>query len=611
MLIKHKLLLNTFLIIVGLAALFTTLIVETDQLQVLADIRITSEKLKGKMLTLRRNEKDFLARKDVKYLDKFNKNYATLAGALDHLIEFYSDKGFDTSEFSSLDNKFKLYSEMFNRLVQLQVVLGTDHKSGIQGQLRSAAHKLESHFINAKNYKALSDYLTLRRHEKDFLQRHEMKYNSRLIKLVQNLKNDIPAAARKSLALYSDSFANLVHTQQQMGLEHDQGLLGELRSTVQSTEQALDNLDKQIEPFLNKTVAGSKQISTIIFSIIVIALVSASFVLGRTILQPVEKLHYAISDIYNSNDLSKRANLAGNDEIAMTGKSFDQMLSNFQDLIKEVNNTISTLSSAAQALTDNASSTSDGMTSQLNETDMVATAVTEMGSTIDEIASNTEAAASRAEKTSENAQAGQRGVEQTISRINQLADSLTESSDAVGKLEEESETIGQVLDVIRGIAEQTNLLALNAAIEAARAGEQGRGFAVVADEVRNLAMRTQESTQEIAKIIDSLQNRTGSIVELIKNCHNQGQESTEQAQQAGELLQQITRDVANISDTSTQIAAAIEQQSKVANEVNQNIVNIRDIAETSNQAATNTSTASNEILTQADMLSSAVQKFKV
>ena len=242
---------------------------------------------------------------------------------------------------------------------------------------------------------------------------------------------------------------------------------------------------------------------------------------------------------------------------------------------------------------------------------MVATASTEMGSTIEEIARNTEQAASDAAATNHKASEGRGAVEQTVNQIHALAIQLEQASGEVARLQQESETIGSVLGVIRGIADQTNLLALNAAIEAARAGEQGRGFAVVADEVRSLAIRTQQSTQEIAVIIHSLQQQTDSIVARMALCREQGDQSAQQARVAGGLLGQITEDVTRIMDMSTQIAAAIEQQSLVANEVNRNVSSIRDIAQASSQMAEDNASSSQGLSEQARLLNRAVEPYRV
>ncbi|MCP5078957.1 MAG: methyl-accepting chemotaxis protein, partial [Psychromonas sp.] len=270
-----------------------------------------------------------------------------------------------------------------------------------------------------------------------------------------------------------------------------------------------------------------------------------------------------------------------------------------------------TVNQTTETLSSNIELSNQGIQSQVEETDMVATAVTEMVSTIEEIATNTSNAADKAEQAKTNSDKGQQGVESTITSIRQLSDNLSESQTVVLELAQDSETIGSVLDVIRGIAEQTNLLALNAAIEAARAGEQGRGFAVVADEVRTLATRTQDSTKEIETIISSLQGRTTNIVDLIRACTLQGEDSAKQASLAGELLTLIDEDVQQISDMSHSISTAIQEQSTVASEVNRHIVSIRDIAEQSGESAKQNEQVSNALSQQSASLNQEVNNFKI
>jgi len=342
-----------------------------------------------------------------------------------------------------------------------------------------------------------------------------------------------------------------------------------------------------------------------------IASIAFAWYVTQSILHSIETLRRSMLKIFETNDLTIEVSTKSDDEMAVMAKVFNKMIESFRHLIIEVNQSVFTLNNATQSVAENISVTNKGVDSQIQETDMVATAVTEMVATVDEIAKNTQEAAYKAEVTNRNADKGRQSVDLTISKIDQLSQKLTNSEMVVQDLAKDSETIGSVLEVIRGIADQTNLLALNAAIEAARAGEHGRGFAVVADEVRTLATRTQDSTQEIESIINSLQSRTQEIVQHMATCRDQGDESAGQASTAGNMLAEITQDVSMIMDMNTAIAVAIQEQSTVASEVNQHVVLIRGVAEQSGKTSAQTAQMSEELSQQAKALQNEVKRFVV
>lgn len=620
MLIRHKLLLSAAVSILSLIAMFG---LQRYSSGVQADLSIAAQsviELENEVLSLRKDEKDFFARLEMSYLEKHKANASEMDSVMNTLRLEFDTYDIPTSALDSFGKSLEHYKQSFETVVQLQQEIGLTPKTGLYGTLRQAVRDVETLVKKYDQPRLMVVMLQLRRNEKDFMLRRKMsyveKFDGNITKFQQVLSQSVLDVTAKSeisslMSSYQRDFATLVSKEQQLGLTKNDGQMAALREAVTTAEADSMTLKEQALSAIYDAEDSAFTLGVSIFVLIAIILLSFTIFIIRSIMEPVDRITRAISNIEKNKDLTIRCDATAEDELGQIAKHFNSMVESFQQLIEEVIESVQIMNHSCGELSMNATKASEGVGQQLNETDMVATAITEMGATIDEIAKNTELAADRASNTHENAQKGQLGVEQTIEKIQSLAEQLNGSAQVVADLEKDSETIGSVLDVIRGIAEQTNLLALNAAIEAARAGEQGRGFAVVADEVRSLAMRTQESTEEIAGIIQTLQSRTRSIVQLMEETQKQGGESAEQAASAGTLLEQINTDVTNIMDMSTQIAAAIEEQSMVASEVNKNVVIIRDIAQDSSEAADENASASGEVKSRAESLQQAVSMFKI
>ena len=619
MLIKHKLALNTSILVVAIVFLLIILNYSLGSLQKDVEIARIIGAIDSEVLQLRRNEKDFLARKDLKYVESFNTKVSQLKLELNHLTNIFDSSSTDISSVKSLQKVINDYEQDFFELVEIQKEIGLTPTDGLYGSLRSAVQDAEA-TLGSSNYQLLSEMLQLRRNEKDFMLRLDEKYLTRwqnnasaFLDEIENsnLDQSTKNALMDSIAIYQSAFENLVAGQIKMGLTSSQGKLGEMRKTIHQVDQFTTQLIAKTKQDVKEHILYIDTISYGAAFIILVAALVAAVWTSKDILNSINKLKETMINIASKKDLSISISTEGNDELAEMANVFNNMIDSFRNLIVQVNQSVETVNTATQSLSENIHAANEGVDSQIQQTDLVATAVTEMVATVDEIANNTHEAANKAETTHENAEKGKSGVESTITQIDQLSNTLLESENIVQELAKDSDTIGSVLDVIRGIAEQTNLLALNAAIEAARAGEQGRGFAVVADEVRTLASRTQDSTQEIESIISSLQNRTKDIVSHMAACRTQGQESADQASSAGEMLEEITQDVSTIMEMNTAIATAIQEQSTVASEVNQHVVMIRDVAENSGEAAIQNGQMSEELSQQADVLNNEVNQFKV
>ena len=338
--------------------------------------------------------------------------------------------------------------------------------------------------------------------------------------------------------------------------------------------------------------------------------IACALLLTRSITQPITQALEAAEAIAEGN-LTRPIKVDGSDEAGRLLQAMAKMQGKLRDTLQRISGSVTQLASAAEELNCVTDESAKGLTQQNNEIEQAATAVNEMTSAVEEVARNAVSTSEASKNATASAGDGRDLVLETVSAIERMSGDVQSTATLIGNLAAESRDIGKVLDVIRGLADQTNLLALNAAIEAARAGEAGRGFAVVADEVRALAHRTQQSTSEIERMIGSIQGGTEQAVDSMRNSTERAESTLNIAKGAGLALDTINTAIVEINERNLVIASAAEEQAQVAREVDRNLVNIRDLSVQSATGASQTSSASNELSRLAVDLNSMVSRFSL